>query len=380
MPTFVDWNQTPNQQVVLEHVVRMLCQGQMVVFPTETGPCAAASAIHPASVRRLKSAMNGGGEAGEAPAPQPVCVGVRGQEDARDWVPHLSVVGRRLARRMWPGPLTLQVKEGIEVGLAGQLPTETRQAVSPDGVLRLRSPQHPAIYHALGMCPVPLVLGRTAQGVKDPGLAETDVVIFDERVSEEALPTVVELQGDGYRVVETGIIPPDLLQQQVACVVLFLCTGNTCRSPLAEALCKKRLAEQVGCTVEELPNRGFLVLSAGLAAMPGGRAAPEAITTAETFGADLNAHASRRLTEDLVAQADYLIGMTRSHLQALEDHFHRLGSKPRLLSPVGEDLPDPIGHPLEIYQECARIIWDALGPLLEELRRGRGPETGDRGP
>jgi len=68
-------------------------------------------------------------------------------------------------------------------------------------------------------------------------------------------------------------------------VILFVCTGNTCRSPLAEALCKKRLAKQLRCDVVDLPDHGFVVLSAGLAAMIGSPAAPEAVETARRFGA-----------------------------------------------------------------------------------------------
>ena len=51
------------------------------------------------------------------------------------------------------------------------------------------------------------------------------------------------------------MITDEMLKQQSACLVVFVCTGNTCRSPLAEVLCKKRLAEVLSCTIEELPAR-----------------------------------------------------------------------------------------------------------------------------
>src|SRR5207244_2128934 len=114
---------------------------------------------------------------------------------------------------------------------------------------------------------------------------------------------------------------------QACCLILFVCTGNTCRSPLAEVLCKKLLAEQLGCLPEELPRYGFIVLSAGLAALSGGEAAPEAIETARELGADLRGHSSRPLTSRLVAQADYLIAMTHSHLLALASQFNGIGPR-----------------------------------------------------
>lgn len=163
--------------------------------------------------------------------------------------------------------------------------------------------------------------------------------------------------------------------------VLFVCTGNTCRSPLAEVLCKKLLAERLGCAVGELPQRGFLVLSAGVAAMMEGAAAEEAVAVAQAHGADLSGHRSRPLTADLVAQADYLVGMTAGHVQAVAQQFPRLGPRPRLLSPEGEDVPDPVGCDLAVYQECAGRLWDHLQRFVAELPAagaspGRAPGEG----
>ena len=158
------------------------------------------------------------------------------------------------------------------------------------------------------------------------------------------------------------------VREQAVCRIVFVCTGNTCRSPMAEGLCKARLAQRLGCTVGELPERGFHVLSAGLAAMEGGPAADEAVEVARSYGADLSGHRSRPLTLDLAAQADYLIAMTRGHLVVLGESCRTLAAPPRLLSPAGDDLADPIGCPHSVYEDCARQIWEWLGPLVEELR------------
>jgi protein-tyrosine phosphatase len=115
-----------------------------------------------------------------------------------------------------------------------------------------------------------------------------------------------------------------------------------------------------------------MILSAGLAALTGGGAAPEAIETARELGADLSGHASRPLSPTLVAQADYLIVMTQDHLDALQEQFRGIGPRPRLLSPSGEDLADPIGCEQSVYQECARRIVRDLEALLREIEPSGG--------
>jgi protein-tyrosine-phosphatase len=146
-----------------------------------------------------------------------------------------------------------------------------------------------------------------------------------------------------------------------ACTIVFVCTGNTCRSPIAEALCKKCLAERLGCAIDNLPGRGFVVCSAGLAAEEGAAAADKAIAVGQAYGVDLSAHQSQPLSAELVEQATYLLGMTQGHVSILEAYFP---GKARLLSPDGEDVVDPIGQPQEVYEACARQMTGYIDKLV----------------
>src|SRR4029077_15159258 len=123
-----------------------------------------------------------------------------------------------------------------------------------------------------------------------------DLLIDDGPGTHDQPATVVKVMGKSWTVVQPGVVTAEHLTQQSACLVVFVCTGNTCRSPLAEGLCKKLLAERLRCPVEELPSHCYLVLSAGLAAMSGGGAAAEAMAVAQEHGADLSRHVSRPLT------------------------------------------------------------------------------------
>jgi protein-tyrosine phosphatase len=207
---------------------------------------------------------------------------------------------------------------------------------------------------------------QTAGGVIE-AIGDDAAVVIDGGPSRYGqASTVVRINGNGWQVLRVGVVSEEALRRHAACLIVFVCTGNTCRSPLAEVLCKKLLAARIGCTVAELPERGFIVLSAGLAAMMGG-ATEEAIEVAREMGADLSTHRSRSLTADLLAQADYAITMTRGHLLALADHAARLGVQPRQLCPDGEDVQDPVGADQKVYRDCAQQIQRHLEKWVAEI-------------
>jgi tRNA threonylcarbamoyl adenosine modification protein (Sua5/YciO/YrdC/YwlC family) len=368
MPEVLDWRTAADPRPLVHRAARALAEGEVVAFPTDTVYALAASALIPEAVERLCRSTKRGDD-------RPLTLAVRGAGEALDWVPDMSALGRRLARRCWPGPVTL-VFGGADEGVVSRLPESVRRRVYPSGAVGLRSPAHRAILGAMQLLPGPLVLSSanptgappatTAGAVVESLGAEVPLVIDDGPTELGRASTVVRVDGGAWSVLREGPMSAEEVGQQTACLTVFVCTGNTCRSPLAEALFKKKLADRLGCPVEELPRRGFLVISAGLAAMMGGAAADEAVEVARDYGADLSGHVSRPLTPELAAQADFLVAMTRGHLLALAGNFAG-GARPRLLSPAGEDVGDPIGCERPVYRECAGQIWDCLDHLAAEI-------------
>jgi protein-tyrosine phosphatase len=359
MTEVVDWQRADPRQT-LSRAVGQLKAGGLVAFPTEAGPALTASGLCPDAVARLHAAGSGG-------EGEPLTVAVGGAAEAPDWVPGLSRLGRRLARRCWPGPLTLVSGAAVEDGLASRLPESVRARALTGHEIRLRTPAHEAILQVMRFVRGPVLLAGVGENGNPMGEAP-DLWIEDGPSRFGQPPTVVRVEGENWSMLREGALPRAVLERLLPCRIVFVCTGNTCRSPLAEALCKKLLAERLGCAVNELPGRGFCVLSAGIAAMMGGEAAPEAVDTARELGADLVGHRSQPLTRELLAQADHVIAMTRGHLQALGGRRGLVGPRPQLLARDGADIPDPIGASPEVYRECARQILAHLEALVPELQ------------
>jgi len=131
--------------------------------------------------------------------------------------------------------------------------------------------------------------------------------------------------------------------------IIFLCTGNTCRSPMAAGLFAVR-------------RLGIAVTSAGIAPWPGSPATANAIAAARELGADITAHCARQITPELLAQADFVVCMAASHARGIADYVPH--KKIRVLA---GGIRDPYGGDLETYRACARQTDSALSSLPPDL-------------
>ena len=148
--------------------------------------------------------------------------------------------------------------------------------------------------------------------------------------------------------------------------ILFICTGNVCRSPMAEGLFRKATA-----------GRGeFRIFSAGLGAVDGQPPTTHSVTAMKEIGIDISAQRSRALTVDLVRQADLILGMTHGHTDTIALLYPPAAEKTFLLrefdetlEPYEKDIADPIGGPYEIYVECRDQIEQGIATLLKFMEQ-----------
>ena len=131
--------------------------------------------------------------------------------------------------------------------------------------------------------------------------------------------------------------------------ILFVCTGNTCRSPMAAALWRQMGGE---------------ALSAGLSAREGDCASPGALAVMAERGLDLESHIAQRLSAALVLKADVIVPMSASHAAAITARYPEAENKIRLIGPV----PDPYGGDMDVYRRCADALYEKLAVLREALR------------
>lgn len=150
--------------------------------------------------------------------------------------------------------------------------------------------------------------------------------------------------------------------------IIFVCTGNTCRSPMAEALFRNLLDLRIDL------KEDFSVTSAGVYAYAGDPASSEAIRTMkEHFGINLASHRAKVLDDKDIREAWLILTMTQHHKEMILDIYPEASDKLYTLKEYAEyegdcpDVCDPFGQDIKIYEQCAYEIEGLLQDILEKI-------------
>ena len=377
MPRILEWKNSEDPRDIVHVTVQSLVEGKLVAVPAETAYHVLASGLNPTAVEHL---MKLPGRAAE----RSPCVFLRSAHEASDYSPKMSMIASRIAHRGWPGPLVLQLPACDPTSLASQLPAPVRDALMVDKrFLSQRVAAHQAISQAMRLLPGPLVAAplvdaagnaactrQQVEALAGKGLA---MIVDDGPTHFGGFATAVRIDNNTCTVTSPGVLDQSALTRLGQLTVLLVCTGNTCRSPMAEAILRRLMSERFASYFAEGQPPPAVAVSAGLSAFPGGPASPEAISVMKQKGLSLVHHQSRAVSDRLIMQADLVLTMTKSHRNAIVQRWPELSSKTHLLSNNHGDVSDPFGGSESVYAACAVQIEQYLRGWVDQIEEAWFP-------
>ncbi|HEX8875318.1 MAG TPA: Sua5/YciO/YrdC/YwlC family protein [Phycisphaerales bacterium] len=334
---------------LLERATEALRREQLVVLPTETVYGVAALATSPRAMAALRALQASHGNTWHAPD--------RARVLATGLIQHSA--HQRLLERLTPGGVRFLIETD-----------RSRFADEPDDLFRfddclcLRIPDHPVTARVLAALDDPVAIGRVpttisshGRGLDSPDLAAAleaagvALAVDDGPTRLGNISTPIRLtRAGGYRVLGDGSVDRRTIDEAMKRVILFVCSGNTCRSPMAEAIARDLFDKNPPS------NMPLVAMSAGTSASDGDAATPEGDLALRHLGVRPLPHRSRHLTREMIQQAEVVYAMTHSHRAAILRLDPDAAGKVELLSPAGKDIPDPIGSGPEVYISTAEAI------------------------
>jgi len=334
----------------IAHAAKLLQAGALVAFPTETVYGLGADARNPEALARL-TAVKGRDEG------KPYSLLVPSLRHAEQAAGNFTRIAQKLARIYWPGPLTLVVPR------------------RSGGTIGLRLPEHPVARSLLAHCGFSLATPSanrsrspepvTAKHVRESLDGEISLILDGGPARQGRPSAVVKVDHEKVEIRRHGTITDAEIMESASPTILFVCTGNTCRSPMASGFCQLGVNEVSRAAPMNGEGLPFRVISAGTNTVDNECADKLAIQAMREVGIDIQAHRTSGLTPAMVDKADWIFAMTRAHRESILDLMPTAAGRIQLLSNRNEDIPDPAHSMLEAY----RRVRDKIASCLRDVVR-----------
>jgi L-threonylcarbamoyladenylate synthase len=356
----------------LKYAAAAIDNGGLVVFPTET-VYGIGCRVAPEPLAKLDALK-------ERTVDKHYTLHIGPKLDVYKYVPSINPIGRQLIKKGWPGPLTI-IFELSDADIREQRPLLENYVIDtlykdntigircPDNViasLLLSHTQNPVVAPSANLAAQTPATDGAAAAAKLDG--RVDLILDGGPAKYGVASTVVKINSAGAHIIRPGVYDQRDIEAMSALNILFICTGNTCRSPMATGLFRKYLAQKLGCNVDQLDKIGYKISSAGTMAMAGWTASAEAIEVCKAKGADISGHRSTALSARLIRQSDVIYVMCRHHRDYVLELCPEAGDRCFLLA-YNTEIPDPIGGSEKDYYYSAELIEKAIEKRIGELTK-----------